>query len=82
MTTLNELIELQTEIAEREAALIERNEAAFDLWTEGMTQREIAEHLDAADRAAGGPGVTQSAIAKVIYRMRRDREAELMASAT
>lgn len=58
-----------------------RDTAAFQLWDQGMTQKEIAERLDRADRAAGGNGVTHGQVQKALFRMRKAHEAELLAAA-
>jgi hypothetical protein len=57
-----------------------RDDVAFELWNAGMTQKEIAERLDRADRAAGGSGVSHGMVQKSLYRMRKVREAELVAA--
>lgn len=79
--TVERLEALQHTVAQADAALRERNELAFDMWQEGYTQREIAETIDRADRQAGGPGVTHDSIAKTLYRMRLEREEQLISSA-
>lgn len=59
-----------------------RDAAAFQLWQDGMTQKEIAERLDRADRSAGGTGVTHGMTQKALYRMRKAREEELVAASS
>lgn len=72
---------LQATVTEGALATIERNELAFSLWRNGMTQREIAETLDRVDRRSGGEGVTHAMVAKMIARMRVVREPEMLAAA-
>lgn len=79
--TLRHLKELQVKVSEGDAATVDRNEAAFQLWLDGMTQREIAEHLDRVDRDCGGDGVTHAMVAKMIARMRAAREADMLTAA-
>jgi hypothetical protein len=73
---------LQATVTEGDAAQIERNEIAFDLWQKGMTQREIADMLDRVDRQHGGTGVTHAKTQKMLRRMRSGREDNLMMAAT
>jgi hypothetical protein len=72
----------QKRVTEGDRARERRDAAAFDLWTEGLTQKDIAERLDRADRAAGGEGVTHGQVQKLLYRMRRAREEELVAASS
>jgi transposase len=62
--------------------LIERNETAFNLWQDGMTQREIAAILDGVDRTRGGTGVSHAMVQKMLARMRSDREEQLLSAAS
>lgn len=73
---------LQAQITQAESATEERNELAFSLWANGLTQAEITEVLDRADRAVGGEGITLAAVQKMLSRMRADREAELLRTAS
>jgi len=65
-----------------EIARQKRDAIAFQMWTAGMTQREIAERLDRADRDAGGTGVSHGMTQKLLYRLRKEREAELVVVAS
>jgi transposase len=77
-----ELESKQKAVTLGELASQRRDDVAFQLWTGGMTQKEIAERLDRADRAAGGAGVSHGMVQKSLYRMRKVREAELVAAST
>ena len=68
----------QEKVAQGEIARVRRDELAFKLWTEGMTQAEIADRLDRADRRGGGEGVTTSTTQKFLFRLRKKKEAELL----
>ena len=61
-----------------EQARQRRDEIAFRLWQEGMTQKEIAERLDRADRRHGGNGISHGTTQKALFRMRKAREQELL----
>lgn len=78
---ITRLESLQAAVTEGDTATAERNELAFLMWRRGMTQREIAEILDRVDRRCGGDGVTHAMIAKMIARMRAQREEEMLAAA-
>lgn len=65
-----------------ELNLERRDELAFQLWNDGWSYPQIAERLDAADRSAGGSGVTLSLISKRLYLIRREREDALLEAAT
>ncbi len=64
-----------------EIARTRRDEIAFRLWQDGMTQKEIAERLDRADRRYGGSGISHGTTQKALFRMRKARETELLESA-
>lgn len=50
----------------------ERDALALHLWLDDrLTQAEIAERLDRADRRAGGPGVSYAAVQRALYRRRQ-----------
>ncbi len=72
------LEKLQKKVAEGEIARGRRDELAFQMWNDGMTQAEIAERLDRADRSAGGQGITASTTQKVLFRLRKKKEAQLL----
>lgn len=67
---------LQKKVAEGEVARERRDRLAFSMWQAGMTQNEIAQRLDRADRSGGGSGVTASTAQKLLYRIRKRSEAE------
>ena len=79
---IRRLQELQADVTRGELAVVERNELAFRLWREGMTQREIAEVLDHVDRDHGGEGITHAMTSKTLARMRAARETDLLAAAS
>ena len=59
--------------AQRELANLtrERDQIALTLWLERrMSQAELAERLDRADRRAGGDGVSYAATQKLCWRAR------------
>lgn len=76
-----ELERLQAAVTKGEASRVLRDELAFELWQDGMTQKEIAERLDRADRRHGGTGITHGTTQKSLFRMRRQREQELIEKA-
>lgn len=78
-----QLEQLQKKVTEGELARARLDAVAFSLWTEEMmTQQEIADRMDRADRAAGGEGVTHGRVQKTLYRLRRARENELVLSSS
>ena len=68
----------QEKVAQGDIARHRRDELAFALWNDGMTQAEIAERLDRADRRGGGDGVTTSTTQKFLFRLRKKKESELL----
>jgi len=72
----------QKMISEGESAREKRNRVAFELWQSGMTQGEIAERLDRADRGSGGSGVTLAATQKMLYQYRKRNEQALLDAAS
>ena len=77
-----DLERLQASVTKGEAARDLRNEIAFGLWMGGMTQQEVAARLDRADRRAGGTGITHGTVQKMLFRMRKARETELVERAS
>jgi transposase len=71
----------QAKVTAGEIARKRRDAIAFQLWQDGMTQKEVAERLDRADRAAGGEGITHGTCQKMLFRMRKAREQELIEAA-
>ena len=77
-----DLESLQKAVTYGELAREQRDAVAFQLWTEmDMTQREISERLDRADRAAGGDGISHGMTQKLLYRIRKAHEEELLSAA-
>jgi transposase len=71
----------QAKVTAGEIARQRRDAIAFELWQGGMTQKEVAERLDRADRAAGGSGISHGTCQKMLFRMRKAIEDELIESA-
>ena len=66
---------LQSQITRRERDLAQlqsqRDALALSLWLdERMTQGEITDRLDRADRRAGGPGMSYARVQKKLWRAR------------
>jgi len=68
---LTELVRLTKQIAKGELAFDQRRRVVMRLWQAGMTQRELAERMDRASRAVGGPPITENAVYKMIMRGRK-----------
>ena len=62
---------LQKKVTEGQLALARRDELAYAMWQDGMSQAEIAARLDRADRAAGGDGITLAVTQKRLFRLRK-----------
>lgn len=52
-----------------------RKTVMYRLWSKGMTQREIAERLSRASRAAGGKDITENAVYKLLAIVKREMDA-------
>ena len=76
-----QLEQTQKLVTQGEIARRRRDDIAFALWQEGHTQKDIAERMDRADRAAGGDGITHGQVQKTLFRIRRELEQELVATA-
>jgi len=77
-----ELERYQEAVTKGDIARARRDEAAFLLWTQhDMTQKEIAERLDRADRRHGGGGISHGTTQKMLFRIRKSKEAALLEAA-
>jgi hypothetical protein len=63
---------MQRLVTQGQLADSRRKELIFKLHQEGLTQVELAARLDRASRAAGGSGVGEDAVNKLIARQRRN----------
>jgi hypothetical protein len=67
-----ELERMQRIVTQGQLADRRRKELIIRLHDAGMTQVEIAARLDRASRSAGGDGVGEDAINKIVARARRN----------
>jgi len=77
-----ELERLQKIVTKGDVARRRRDEVAFDLWANhGHTQNDVAERIDRADRREGGSGVSHFTTKKMLFRIRKSKEAALLEAA-